>query len=134
MNKSTAADIVLLEAVGDFVSDIQGLVNKVSNDGLFELIVGSLGEKIHLAGRAISIKREALKNLEFQELSAFSAPSQTTLLIRHRDHEFLHAAKKRSSSYATDEEFQKLYQYCYRYLDHIILKYFGRLTEIINSV
>lgn len=74
MNESTAADIVLLEAVGDFVGDVKRLINKVSNDGLFELIVRSLGEKIHFAGRAISIKREALKNLELQELSRFAAP------------------------------------------------------------
>ena len=134
MNKGTAADIVLLEAIGDFVGNVQRLINKVSNDCLFELVVRSLGKKIHLAGGTIGIEREALKNLELQELSTFSAPSQTTLLIRHRDHEFLHAAKERSSGYAADEEFQKLCQYCYWYLDHIILKYFGRLTEIINSV
>ena len=60
MNKSTAADIVLLEAVGDFVGDVQRLIDKVSNDGLFELIVRSLRKEIHLAGRTIGIKREAL--------------------------------------------------------------------------
>ena len=45
MNQGTAADIVLLEAVGDFVGDVQRLIDKISNDGLFELIVRSLGEK-----------------------------------------------------------------------------------------
>jgi len=74
VNKSTAADIVLLEAVGDFVGDVKRLVNKVSNDGLFELIVRSLSKEIHLAGRTIGIKREALKNLELQELRRFSGP------------------------------------------------------------
>ena len=56
MNKSTAADIVLLEAVGDFVGDVKRLVNKVSNDGLFELIVRGLSKEVHLAGRTIGIK------------------------------------------------------------------------------
>ena len=81
MNKSTAADIVLLEAVGDFVGDVQRLIDKVSNDGLFELIVRSLGKKIHLAGRAVSIEGEALKNLELQELSRLSTPILLVFLL-----------------------------------------------------
>lgn len=81
MNESTAADIVLLEAVGDFVSDVKRLIDKVSDDGLFELIVRSLGEEIHLAGRAVSIEGEALKNLELQELGAFAAPILLVFLL-----------------------------------------------------
>ncbi len=102
MNESTAADIVLLEAVGDFVGDVKRLINKVSNDGLFELIVRSLGKEIHLAGRTIGIKREALKNLELQELGTFARPAETTLLIGHRNHELLHAAEKSSSGYTAN--------------------------------
>jgi len=81
VNKSTAADIVLLEAVGDFVGDVKRLIDKVSNDGLFKLIVRSLSKEIHLAGRAVSIKREALKNLELQELSRFAAPILLIFLL-----------------------------------------------------
>ena len=81
MNESTAADIVLLEAVGNFVGDVQRLIDKVSNDGLFELIVRSLGEEIHLAGRAVSIEGEALKNLELQELGTFARPFLLVFLL-----------------------------------------------------
>ncbi len=81
MNESTAADIVLLEAVGNFVGDVQRLIDKVSNDGLFELIVRSLGEEIHLAGRAVSIEGEALKNLELQELGTFARPILLVFLL-----------------------------------------------------
>ena len=81
MNESTAADIILLEAVGDFVGDVQGLIDKVSNDGLFELIVRSLSKEIHLAGRAISIEGEALKNLELQELGTFARPILLVFLL-----------------------------------------------------
>lgn len=39
VNQSTAADIVLLEAIGDFVGNIQRLVNQVSDDSLLKLVV-----------------------------------------------------------------------------------------------
>ena len=58
VNQSAAADIVLLEAVGDFVGDVERLINQICDDGLLKLVVRSLREEIHLAGRAVGIKRE----------------------------------------------------------------------------
>ena len=53
---------------------------------------------------------------------------QPAILVGHRNHKFLHAAKQGSDSYAANEEFQKLHRYCYRSLDHVI-KHFGRLAD-----
>ena len=74
VNQSTAADIVLLEAVGDFIGDVERLINQVGDDGLFELVVGGLREEIHLAGGAVGIKTKRFQYFQLQELGAFARP------------------------------------------------------------